>query len=247
MDRLIYTTLSGMKASLENQAVTAHNIANVSTPGFQRDIRMRGTIGLTGQTFESRLQAAGKTVGSDVAPGQIIPTGRALDVSFGENIYLAVQTADGTEAYTRRGDLRAGKTGLLETGDGHPVVGLAGPITVPSAASVEIGHDGTISVQPLGATAAARITVGRLKLVRADADELQKDKKGLLNSISGDPLSADPAARVTSGTLENSNVNMALSLVDLLEESRRYEIQVKLLTTAKELDQSSTSLLQLQN
>jgi flagellar basal-body rod protein FlgF len=247
MDRLIYTTLSGMRASLENQAVTANNIANVSTPGFQRDIRMRGSSQLAGQTFESRLQATSQTIGSDVAPGQVIPTERALDVSFGENTYLAVQSPDGTEAYTRRGDLRAGKTGLLETGDGHPVIGLSGPITVPSSGNIEVGGDGTISVQPTGASATARITIGRLKLVRAGAEELQKNKNGLLNSISEEALPADPAARLTSGTLENSNVNMALSLVDLLEESRRYEIQVKLLTTAKELDQSSTSLLQLQS
>jgi flagellar basal-body rod protein FlgF len=247
MDRLIYTTLSGMRTSLEHQAVTAHNIANVSTPGFQRDIRMRSTAKLAGQTFESRLQATSHVNGTDTTAGQIMPTGRALDVSFGENIYLAVQAPDGREAYTRRGDLRASKTGLLETGDGYSVVGLAGPITVPTAGNIEIGSDGTVSVQPVGASATARITIGRLKLVHAMADDVQKDRNGLLNSVSDEPLPADSTARLTSGTLENSNVNMAVSLVDLLEEARRYELQVKLLTTAKELDQSSTSLLQLQN
>src|SRR3546814_9691257 len=65
--------------------------------------------------------------------------------------WLAVQATDGSEAYTRRGDLSIAASGVLETGDGFPVMGSGGPITVPPADKMQIAADGTISILPLGA------------------------------------------------------------------------------------------------
>src|SRR3546814_9769647 len=87
---------------------------------------------------------------------------------------MAVQVPDGTEAYTRRGDLRIGATGVLETGDGFPVIGEGGPITVPPANKVEIGADGTVSIQPQGAEATEVTQIGRIKLVTGDPARLKK-------------------------------------------------------------------------
>jgi flagellar basal-body rod protein FlgF len=246
MDRLIYTALSGLRANLDQQSVTAHNIANVSTPGFRRDISARDARNVSGESFASRIQSAAQTYGIDGAPGQNMPTGRALDISLAQNNYLAVQDRTGAEAYTKRGDLRAGVTGLLETGDGHPVLGINGPITVPSGDSLEIGTDGTISLQPKGAARTERINIGQLKLVTAFPEELKKTADNLLHPVEGETLPTDGNARLVSGMLEGSNVNMAGEMINLIEEARRYEIQVRLVTTARDLDQSSTALLQLQ-
>lgn len=247
MDRLIYTALSGMRANLEQQSITAHNIANASTPGFRRDISTRESLALSATNFASRIQAATQSIGIDNAPGEADATGRNLDINLGQDSYLAVQAGNGEEAYTRRGDLRAGVTGLLETGDGHPVIGTNGPISIPTAAQVEVGSDGTITVQPKGAATSERITVGQLKLVSAPPESLRKGADNLLRSTEAPVLSQDRSARVSSGMLEGSNVNMASEMIDLLEEARRYEIQVNLLTTAKDMDQSSAALLQIQN
>src|SRR3546814_19776506 len=88
-------------------------------------------------------------------------------------ILMAVQVPDGTEAYTRRGDLRIGATGVLETGDGFPVIGEGGPITVPTATKVEIGADGTVSLQPQGAETTAVTQIGRIKPVTGDPERLK--------------------------------------------------------------------------
>src|SRR3546814_18268117 len=93
---------------------------------------------------------------------------------------MAVQVPDGTEAYTRRGDLRIGATGVLETGDGFPVIGEGGPITVPPANKVEIGADGTVSIQPPGAEATAVTQIGRIKLVTGDPARLKKERKSVM-------------------------------------------------------------------
>ena len=69
---------------------------------------------------------------------------------------MAVQATDGTEAYTRRGDLKITESGVLETGDGFPVMGSGGPITVPPAQKVMIAEDGTLSIMAVGAAPAAR-------------------------------------------------------------------------------------------
>ncbi len=245
MDRLIYTTLSGLHSNLDRQAITANNIANASTPGFRRDIAAQEARTLQGSVFESRIQSALQQNGVDNGAGQIIVTGNQLDISMGANNYLAVQAQDGSEVFTKRGDLRAGVTGLLETGDGHPVIGKNGPVTIPAASKIEIGNDGTISIQPKGAFDKERVTIGQLKLVTAYPEQLEKRPDNLFRARSGNAITEDSAARVTSGTLEGSNVNLASSMIDLIEEARRYEIQVKLVSTARDLDQSSSGLLQL--
>src|SRR3546814_14444624 len=80
--------------------------------------------------------------------------------------WLAVQATDGGEAYTRRGDLSSAASGVLETGDGFPVMGSGGPITVPPADKMQIAADGTISILPLGAEKGAEMQViDKLKLV----------------------------------------------------------------------------------
>src|SRR5690606_14671774 len=127
MDRLVYTALSGLRSAMAAQDVTAHNIANASTIGFKRDVsasQSRHLVG--GQSFASRIQAAEGTLEADNAPGTVNQTGRALDVAMLGESMMAVQAPDGTEVYTRRGDLRISPTGILETGDGLVVVGQGG-------------------------------------------------------------------------------------------------------------------------
>src|SRR3546814_8111488 len=112
---------------------------------------------------------------------------------------MAVQVPDGTEAYTRRGDLRIGATGVLETGDGFPVIGEGGPITVPPANKVEIGADGTVSIQPQGAEATEVTQIGRIKLVTGDPARLKKGLDNLMRSDDGLELPQAQTAHPTSG------------------------------------------------
>lgn len=247
MDRLVYTALSGLRSAMAAQDVTAHNIANASTIGFKRDVseaQSRHLVG--GQSFASRIQAAEGTLASDQAPGTVNQTGRALDVAMLGKSMMAVQAPDGTEVYTRRGDLRISPTGILETGDGLVVVGQGGPITVPPANTVEIGADGTVSIRPQGGQLNEMSEVGRIKLVTPQPDELEKGLDNLMRAAGGGQLAQDDTARLQTGGLEGSNVNMMASMVDMIEQARAYEVQVQLVTSVRDMDMSSTSLLRLE-
>ena len=77
-------------------------------------------------------------------------TGRDLDIAVNGSGYIAVMGSDGTEAYTRAGDLRVSVDGSVTTAGGQPVLTESGPLNIPPATTVTIGNDGTISVVPLG-------------------------------------------------------------------------------------------------
>jgi flagellar basal-body rod protein FlgF len=158
---------------------------------------------------------------------------------------LAVQAADGSEAYTRRGDLKVSDSGLLTTGDGMPVLGDGGPITLPQMDSVSIAKDGSIWGVPQGGDPANPQQVDKLKLVSPVGSSIAKGTDGLFREVNGGALPDDPLASVTGGSLEGSNVNATSALVQMIEASRAWETQVKMIDTAKQLDDGGASLMRL--
>ncbi len=146
MDKLLYVAMSGAKETLRAQAANNHNLANASTTGFNADLSAFQTRSVTGPGFASRAYATAGAVGWDDTPGALQTTGNALDVAVQGPGFIAVQDLDGSEAYTRAGDLHVDPNGQLVTASGRPVLGDSGPVTVPPASSVSIGADGTISV-----------------------------------------------------------------------------------------------------
>lgn len=246
MDRFAYTALSGMRAALAAQDVTAHNIANASTAGFRKDVGNTQARALSGG-FGDRVLAAQSQLSAQMAGGEVNATGRSLDVALGGEAMLAVQAADGGEAYTRRGDLKIDANGLMVNGDGVPVIGSGGPITLPPAQRIDIAADGTISIQPLGAGPQEMVSIDTLKLVTPDARRIAKGDDGLFHLPKGETADADPEATITAGALEGSNVNAMASMIDLMDQSRTYELQVKMLGASRDLDQSSAELMRLDN
>lgn len=246
MDRLVYTALSGLKGQMDAQATIANNIANASTIGFRADRVNFERMMVKGEGHDSRQPSAETVVDMDRRAGTVVQTGRGLDVAItGEN-WLAVQAPDGSEAYTRRGDLRIAPSGVLETGDGFPVMGSGGPITVPPHDKIMIAEDGSISIVPPGADPAAPPqTLDQLKLVSDQGSRTVKGLDNLLHVRGGGALPADLDARVQTGALEQSNVNLTQSLVDMIENQRSYEVQANLLREAKSMDESAASLMRV--
>lgn len=246
MDRLVYTALSGLKGQMDAQATIANNIANASTIGFRADRVNFERLMIKGDGHNSRLPSAETVVDMDRRAGTVVQTGRDLDLAITGDNWLAVQTADGSEAYTRRGDLRIAPSGVLETGDGFPVMGSGGPITVPPYDKIMIAEDGTLSIIPPGADPAAPPQViDQLKLVSDQGSKTIKGLDNLLHVRGGGVLPADLEARVQTGSLEQSNVNLTQALVDMIENQRSYEVQANLLREAKNMDESSASLMRV--
>jgi flagellar basal-body rod protein FlgF len=222
-------------------------MANGSTTGFRADRVVFDRIELKGggAQIAARMPSAEEVTDADRTAGAIQQTGRPLDVAVSGDAWIAVQAADGQEAYTRRGDLEIAPSGVLQTGDGHIVMGQSGPITLPPASSVSIGADGSITIVPQGADATQTQIVDKLKLASAKGTDTVKGLDNLLYVRGGGTLPEDLDARVQGGALEGSNVNMTQALVDMIENQRSYEVTANLMKSAKDMDESSTSLLRL--
>jgi flagellar basal-body rod protein FlgF len=244
MDRLVYIAMSGAKETLRAQAANNHNLANASTTGFRADLSAFQSQAVLGDGLPSRVYAVDTSIGWDGTSGSLEQTGRELDVAVQGAGWLAVQAPDGTEAYTRAGDLRVDATGLLSTGAGHPVLGDGGPVTVPPHAAISVARDGAVSIVPLGQGAQTVSTVGRIKLVNPPDSSLQRGADGLFRMSDGTQAPADASVHLASGVLETSNVNIAETMTQMIELARRYELQVKAIRTAEEDAAAASQLLQ---
>jgi flagellar basal-body rod protein FlgF len=177
--------------------------------------------------------------------GQTQATGRDLDVAVQGPGWLVVQDEDGNEAYTRNGNLRINANGILETAAGQPVRGNGGPVSIPPYEKMLIGADGQISIVPEGQTAESLVQVDRIMLVNPPAQELVRSGAGLFSLRDGSTAEPDPSVRIASGQLESSNVNPAAALAEMIEMSRHYEMQIRAMHTADELDAASSRLIRM--
>ncbi len=245
MDEMIYLAMTGARQTEYAQTINSNNLANASTTGFRADLHAFSSVPIDGPGVETRVNAVVDSYGTDFSPGPIANTGRDLDIAVRGDGFIAVQAPDGTEAYTRAGDLRMEPGGLLTTGAGHLVLGNGGPVAIPPNASLLIGNDGTISIQPLGQGPETLSQVDRIKLVKPDVAQLQKGPDGLLRLPDGEIADADASVEISSGALEQSNVNVAKTLVNMIELARQYEMQVNVMKSAEENADAAASLMRL--
>lgn len=247
MDRLIYSALSGMRSSMEQQRVLASNMANAETIGFRRELIDARPVTIAGPegTLEVRGLQQALVRAADMAAGELKQTGRDLDIALEGDALIAVQAADGSEVYTRRGDLMLNGTGVLTTGDGRVVLGEAGPITVPPGGQPQIAPDGAITMVDPAAPGSVPLEIGRIKLASPAGSAIAKGLDGLFRVEGGGVLPGDQEARVKSGYLEQSNVKMSEVLVEMIDQQRLFDMRTRLVSTAKELDEAGAQLLRL--
>jgi flagellar basal-body rod protein FlgF len=245
MDRVLYVAMTGARQIEHAQATNNHNLANVNTSGFRADLAAFRAMPLYGPGHPTRVYAMAERPGVNMTAGAVTATGRELDVAINGEGWIAVQGRDGTTGYTRRGDMRVGANGQLETGDGHAVLGNGGPIALPPAEKIEIGGDGTISIRPVGQAATALAVVDRIRLVRPDPAEMVKGADGLMRLNNGKEADPDARVQIVAGALEASNVNAVDALVNMITLQRQYEMQVKVMREAKDNDAVSAQVMRM--
>ena len=245
MDKMLYVSMTGAQNNTLALRAHANNLANVSTSGFRRDFEQARSMPLFGETYPARVFAMSERPATDFRPGSLQETGRDLDVAIGGKGWIAVQAADGSEAYVRTASLNIDALGVLRTGNGLPVMGNAGPIAVPPEQKVEIGQDGTISIRALGENPNVLAEVDRIKLVNPDPKSMEKGTDGLIR-VKGQPeVEADATVQVTSGFLEASNVNAVEEMTAILSLSRQFELSVKMMRTAEDNSSAMARVLQI--
>jgi flagellar basal-body rod protein FlgF len=245
MDRLIWTAVSGMNASMARERMIASNMANAQTPGFRAEVMAATPSTLEGPSLEVRALSSAAVYGAQMDPGALVETGRGLDVAVNGEALIAVQASDGSEAYTRRGDLSVSPAGVITNGDGAPVLGESGPISVPPGSDVSIGADGAVLVRSKTDPSAPPQQVERIKLASWRGSRIEKGLDGLFRVYGGGALPQDPDAKLIAGSLEQSNVRPSEVLVQMVEAQRLFEMRTKLVATAKELDEHGASLLRM--
>lgn len=245
MDKLIYTAMTSAKHALIKMETVTHNLANISTDGFREKLDSFRAVPVVTTDLPVQTFVVDSTVGANFSPAATRQTGRDLDIAIQGSGWIVVQDAQGKEAYTRGGSLKANQNGVLQTQQGLNVLGDAGPITIPPDETVTIASDGTISTIPVGNKVANSNLIGRLKLVNPSENTLVRGDDGLFRTNDGTTPDSDSNVTVLSGSIEDSNVNAIDALVSMISLSKKFDMDIKLLTNAQNDDEKASTVLNM--
>ena len=248
MDRSIYTALNSMNILRDNQSVTAQNLANISVTGFQKDIQINfASVYLDrDKGIDPRVLALQEPGGFDSTPGPVQQTGAPLDLAVDGSGYFIVKPANGKTALSRRGDFTVSADGTLRDGTGtQPLSVDLEPITIPPHRKISISGDGIIEIEPLNAPLGQTVRVGQIATTFGSEVPLAKTIDGFVRPFDGSIPEPDNRTILLSGFLEGSNVQSVDELVTGIDQSRAYEINVKFISTAQEIDEASASLMRM--
>ena len=260
MIRALWTAASGMQGQQKSIDVVANNLANVNTTGFKRsradfqdliyqNLKSTGSPATNTTQVPTGIQIG---LGSRLAAvtkiftaGDMTQTGNELDIAIEGNGFFPITLPDGTLGYSRAGAFKRDSTGQVVTSDGNP---LSPAITIPNnATKINIGSDGTVSVQVAGQSATT--TVGTLQLASfSNPSGLSSQGKNIYlpTDSSGAATTSTPGQNgtgtIAQGLLEMSNVNVAEEMVNMIVGQRAYEINSKAVQAADEMLQTANNL-----
>ena len=248
MDRSIYTALNSMSILRTNQSVTSQNLANSNSTGFQKDNNTNfSSVYLDrDKGLDPRVLAIQDSSSFDSSQGPKNQTGEPLDLAVDGDGYFLVKPENGKNALSKRGDFKVSANSLLVDGTGTAALNIdLEVITIPPHRKINIAPDGTIEIEPLNAPVGQKIKVGQLATVSGSEVPLAKFEDGFVRTINETVPEPDNKVRLLTGFLEGSNVKTIDELVSNIENSRSYEINVKFITTAKEIDEATASLMRM--
>ena len=249
MDKLIYTAFNTVNNIYDNRAVRAQNLSNISVPGYKRDLGAKSVGTAFLDNFDT-LQSRAMAVQDDnnyfsAAPGTLSQTDVDTDIAISGDGYFIVE-GTGSPSLSRRGDLRVANDGTLENGTSQKILntGLT-PIQVPPHRSMKISDDGDVIIEPLGSDPGTEQTIGRIAMTLAAGLELKKYPDGEIRPMDGGVPPLDDTVRVLPKHVELSNVNITEELINSIEDQRQYEINIKMISSASDLDEAGSSLMRL--
>jgi len=250
MDRLIHTTLNSLANLRDSRVISAQNLSNMAVPGFRRDLPNEGSAhfldALNGASARA-FQLERGVHGFSRAPGPLEQTGDPMDLAIADRGFFVVLPPEGGEpALTRRGDLRLGAGGELVNGAGEMMLGAdLEPVVLPPFRDMVVNDLGQVVITPLDGGPGDRVLVATLATVDPpDALALRKSPDGRIRTVDGAPLPApDQNARVLQGVREGSNVNATAELIASIELQRTFELNLRMIQTAREIDEAGAALL----
>jgi len=247
MDKFLYISMSGAKESMNALAIHSNNLANANKTAFKASFEQARSMQVYGPGQPSRVFSVTESPGQNFESGIMQTTGRDLDISIQGDGWFVVESELGGEAMTRSGGLNINQQGLLVDSNGSQVLNTQGePIYIQlPIEKFNIRQDGMVEVRPEGAPADAMEDIAQIKLVNPNVKDLMRGEDGLFRRIDGQNAEQDRGVRIQSGTLEASNVNLSSELTSLINLQRHFEMQIKMMKNAEEIDKSSESLLRV--
>ena len=251
MDKFIFTAMNTVNNIYDNRSVRAQNMANISVPGYRRDLGTK-SAGTAFPDMINSFQSRGFALKDDnnvfeSTPGQLSQTNEAMDIAIRGDGYFFVK-GQGDVSLTRRGDLSLDNEGFLVNGTKAKLLDAGlNPIKIPANRSITFSENGEIIIEPVGAEAGTRQLVGQVAMTSAADIKLKKFPDGEIRAVDGKIPEIDQKPRVIQHNVELSNVNITEELVNSIEDQRQYEINIKLISTAQELDEGTSSLMRLPN
>ncbi len=134
------------------------------------------------------------------------------------------------------------ENGTLKVGRDIPVVGTGGLITIPPNATVQIAEDGGVFTQLPGTQFLNQ--AGKIKLVNPNPNSLQRADDGFFD-LPGTQAPPDGTVRVAQGAFEGSNVNPTLAMVQMIDQSRLFDLNFRAVQTADQNARAAIGLVSL--
>ncbi|MDA9556688.1 flagellar basal body rod protein FlgF [Vibrio sp.] len=241
MNPVLYSAAGGANRILYAQHVSANNLSHSNTTGFKAIIERSMAVEREGAGFNTSASSVSNSTAIDFTAGELYRTGHPLDIGIDGEGFIAVQNPDGKEVYTRAGNIKSDADGRLSI-NGRSLVNANGDeMILPPYQNVNIGVDGSVTVIPIDGVGS--INIGQIKLVMPDKSELAFSPNGYFESKNGEAF--DPAANVivVAENLEQSNVSTMTEMIRLMQSTRQYEMQVKLMKAADQLAANGAKLL----
>ena len=245
-DQLLYLLMTGMNSVQDRMTASTNNLSNVGTTAFKAQQPAFEAVPFYGQGLPDRADVVTQEEQPNFKEGPIQTTGRPLDVAVDGPGWIGVQAPDGTTAYTRDGSLNISQSGTLETAGGYPVLDQNGnPIVLPAMSQITIGSDGTISGVPQGQQPDQIIAYAKMDLANPPPTNMKRRPDGLFQDGNGQ-FSVDSSVKLQIGALEGSNVSSVGVMVDMIKNTRMFQMETQMLHTAVTLGTGGQSVLSLQ-
>lgn len=249
MDRFIHTALNSVSIQRDTRALQAQNLANMNVPGYRRDLENDGrskflsdSDGVTARVFQ--LDTGPNHFSHQ--PGFMDRTDVDTDVAIADYGYFYIRPQDGEPALSRRGDMRRDIDGILRNGAGDAMLGQnLEPIQVADFRNIRITDIGEIYIEPVDFPPGQSILAGTLATVMPNENEvLRKGPDGEIRREDGTLPEPNQGAEVLQGVLEGSNVNALDEMVSNIDTQRSFEVAMRMIMMAKELDESGAAVMQ---
>ena len=240
MENPIYIALSRQDGLRRQLDVVANNLANMTTPGYKNQrvmfleyLAKPATVG--GLSGDKVSMAQDYGMRRNTAPGPITSTNNPLDIALHGNGYMVVETRDG-QRYTRSGHLQLDVDRQIVDAGGLPVLDEQDrPMTVPqNAGPVTIAADGTVSTE--------QGQIGKIKLVQFEREQFMKDLGAGLYATDEEGKPAEDL-KVVQGAVEESNVQSVVEMTQMIEISRQYATNQKLIDAEHERQRNAITKL----